>query len=408
MLENMIEQDTPETLGRTQVRTSKTRPLRILHVVGGMTRGGIETWLMHILRHTDRQQLQMDFLVHTRQPCSYDPEVLALGSRLICCDSVGQPLKYARQIRKILDATGPYDVVHSHVHHFSGFVLRIAKQAGVPVRISHSHIDTSAVEAIASPLRRLYLILMRRWIQRYATLGFGCSQDAAANLFGDRWMQDERWQTLYYGIDLEPFQRQYNAQALRSALGIPPDAVVIGHIGRFVEQKNHAFLLKIAADLARKQPRLHLLLVGEGVLQKTIRQEVARLGLTNQTTFAGVRPDIPDLLKGVVDAFVFPSLFEGLGIVLIEAQAAGLPCFISDNIPLEADVVPSLVHRLSLSQSAAEWVSQIQAVLSHPAAISAQHALEIVQNSPFNINRSAQQLQEIYLKQTEGAIANGD
>lgn len=144
------------------------RPIRILHIVGGMNRGGVETWLMHVLRHIDRDRFQMDFLVHTTKPCDFDDEIRALGSQVIPCLHPSRPFVYARNLRRLLREHGPYDVVHSHVHHYSGWTLRIAHQAGVPVRVAHSHSDTFSVQAAAGLVRRGYLRLMRTLIHRHA------------------------------------------------------------------------------------------------------------------------------------------------------------------------------------------------------------------------------------------------
>ncbi len=179
------------------MKLAAQRSIRILHVVSGMNRGGIETWLMHILRHIDRDHFQIDFLVHTTQPCAYDNEIRALGSKIIPCLHPSQPWLYAHNFKRILREYGSYDIVHSHVHHFSGYVLRLAQQAGVPTRIAHSHNDTSSLQAKAGLYRQLYLALMKRYIARYATAGLGASHKAVVALFGSVWETDPRWRTLY-------------------------------------------------------------------------------------------------------------------------------------------------------------------------------------------------------------------
>lgn len=373
--------------------------IRILHVVGGMDRGGIETWLMHILRHIDRDRFQMDFLVHTTKPCAYDDEIRALGSQIIPCLSPSKPWLYARNFKRILREKGPYDVIHSHVHHFSGYVLRLAKQLGIHTCIAHSHNDTSAVEERALWYRRGYLTLTKMWIAHYASLGLGCSRKAAANLFGLDWQSDPRWQILYYGINLNPLRDRIDPVALRSELGIPSDAFVIGHVGRFAEQKNHLFLLEIAAEVAKHEPKMRLLLVGEGSLRPNIEQKVLQLGLSDRVIFTGSRPDVPHLMRGVMDVFLFPSLHEGLGLVLIEAQAAGLPCIFSNVVPEEANAIKPLVQRISLSQPVSEWV---QGVLQHRemrSTITQSDGLAQVETSPFNIETSVKQLESIYQAQ---------
>lgn len=370
---------------------------RILHVVGGMNRGGIETWLMHILRHIDRDRFRIDFLVHTMQPCAYDDEIRALGSQIIPCLYPPRPWIYASNFKQILRKYGPYDIVHSHVHHYSGYVLRLAHQAGVPTRIAHSHNDTSSLQVKAGLYRQLYFALTKRWIARYATVGLGCSRNAVAALFGPVWETEPRCQILYYGIDLTPFRDRIDSMS-RAKLGIPKNALVIGHVGRFVEQKNHTFLLEIAASVRSREPQMRLLLVGDGSLRPDISRQVAQMGLTDCVIFAGSRPDVPQLMLGAMDMFLFPSLYEGLGLVLIEAQAAGLPCIFSDVVPQEADVVKPLRQRLSLSQPASEW-AEVLLTQRHAVAISQSDALSLVETGPFNIEMSVKQLENIYQDQ---------
>jgi glycosyltransferase involved in cell wall biosynthesis len=373
------------------------RPIRILHVVGAMNRGGIETWLMNVLRHIDRDHLQMDFVVHTKESGAYDAEIRQLGSQLIPCLYPGQPWRYGPSFKQILHQHGPYDIVHSHVHHFSGFILRLAKAADVPIRIVHSHNDTSVEESRASFRRQLYLNLMRRWLAYNATAGFAASHLAAANLLGNDWQQDPRWQTLYCGIDLKRFQSPVNSVTARAEFGIPPDAFVIGHVGRFEVQKNHRFLLQIAAELCEQDSRMVLLLVGEGPLRHDIEEDVAQLGLKDRIVFTGSRPDVPQLMQGVMDLFLLPSLYEGLGLVLIEAQAAGLPCLVSDVVPEEAEVVKPLIQKISLARSAADWVAAVQAVARDPTVkFACQDAAQLVASSVFNIEHSVERLTKAY------------
>lgn len=372
------------------------RSLRILQIVGGMNRGGVETWLLHVLRNIDRDRFQMDFLVHTTEPCAYDDEVRALGSRIIPCPYPSQPWIYGSDFKRILHEYGPYDIVHSHVHHFSGYVLRLAKHAGVPTCIAHSHNDTSSLEAKAGLFRRLYLALTKWWIAQYATTGLGASRLAAASLFGSAWEKKPRYQILYCGVDLAQFRDHGDSVAVRAELGIPADTFVIGHVGRFEEQKNHVFLVEIAAEVAKREPRMRLLLVGDGSLRLDIEQKVAQMGLGDRVIFAGVRPDVPRLMLSAMDVFFFPSLYEGLGLVLIEAQAAGLPCIFSDVVPEEADVVKSLVQRINLSQSASVWVNAVLATRNAALNITQADSRAILENSPFNIAYSVKALAKIY------------
>jgi glycosyltransferase involved in cell wall biosynthesis len=340
--------------------------MRILHVVGKLDYGGAETWLVQILRHIDRQKYQMDFLGHTTDPGAYDAEVRALGARTIPCLSPSNPLQYAFNFRRLLREHGPYDVVHSHVHHYSGYVLMLAATAGVKVRIAHSHSDTRSAEASKSVERRAYLRAMRTMIRAFATRGLAVSAEAGCDLFAPQWRdRTDKWQLQYLGIDLSKFEIEVNAEEVRRSLGIPPDALVIGHVGRFCEPKNHAFLVEIAREVVRMEPRSCFLLVGDGPLRAAIEEKVRNYGLARHFVFAGLRSDVPTLMKGVMDVFLFPSLYEGLPLAVLEAQAAGLTGVVSDIVPRESDVIPDLVDRLSLRHSASTWAHALLAQAGH-------------------------------------------
>jgi glycosyltransferase involved in cell wall biosynthesis len=380
------------------------RRIRILHIVGGMGRAGVETWLMHILRHADHERFQMDFLVHTAQPCPYDDEVRALGGNIIPCLHPARPLSYARNFRRALAAHGRYDIVHSHVHHYSGWVLRLARRAGVPVRIAHSHVDVMPEDVAPSLLRRTYLAISKRWICCHATIGLACSGVAADALFGKAWRSDARLSLLYYGIDPEPFRADANG-SVKGELGLPANAFVIGHVGRFEEQKNHRFLLGIMREVVTAEPRTRLLLIGVGSLQPAIERRAAELGLASHVIFAGLRSDVPRVLRGAVDAFVMPSFYEGLSIAALEAQAAGVPSLLADTIAAEADVVPPLVKRLSLSQPAGVWARALLAARTAPRVLSPAEALSAFERSRFNIRRSVAELQQLYTSASAVSIS---
>jgi glycosyltransferase involved in cell wall biosynthesis len=377
-------------------RMHATGRVRILQVLGALNVGGVETWLLDVLRYIDRDHFGIDFLVHTAQPSAYDDDVRALGSTIIAGLHPGRPWLYARTFKRILRKHGPYDVVHSHVHHYSGYVLRLAQQAGVRVRIAHCHSDRAQREAHASVLRRGYLTLMEHWIAHHATVGLAASRAAARDLFGAAWEANPRWRVLHCARDLQQFQATVDPGAVRAELGLPLDAFVIGHVGSFINAKNHTFLVDIACEVAARDPHTWVLLVGDGPLSPAIRQQVAQVGLADRVVFAGTRSDVPQLMQGAMDVFVFPSLFEGLGLVLVEAQAAGLPCVSSAAIPEEADVVKPLVRRVSLAQPASAWAEVILAARAAGPGVTRQEALALVTHSSFNMRTNIEHLERIY------------
>jgi glycosyltransferase involved in cell wall biosynthesis len=237
---------------------------------------------------------------------------------------------------------------------------------------------------------------MKHWINQNATIGFAASQKAAEALFGSAWKADPRWHLLYCGVDLKPFRTPVQPLAIRTELGIPTDAIVVGHVGRFWEQKNHTFLIDILVELAKREPKVRLLLVGEGPLRSVIEQRVVQARVADKVIFAGARPDVPQLMLGAMDVFVFPSLYEGLGLVGIEAQAAGLPFVLSDTIPEEISVVPSLIRRLSLSQPAREWAETILSINRKRPSSSQEYALSLIEKTPYNIDYNVKLLESMY------------
>jgi glycosyltransferase involved in cell wall biosynthesis len=340
-------------------------------------------------------------MVHFPESYEYDDEICSLGCRIIVSPQINWKRwwTYGANFQQILQEYGPYDIVHSHVDLSSGNIVRLAKNAGVPVRIVHAH-NVKSPHATSKWTNRLLVALLKFFTSRDATQGLACSREAAAGMFGSNWESDRRWQILHYGLNLTPFQAKVESAQVRAEFGIPQDAFVIGHVGRFAPQKNHQFLVEIVAKIAQHEPKMRLLLVGTGSLRSEIEDKLAQLGLTDKVVFAGTSSDVPRIMLGAMDVFLFPSLYEGLGLVLIEAQAAGLPCILSDVVPEEADVVKPLMQRLSLSQSASEWAEAVLTQKKTNLPVKQFEALSILQqSSPFSIEKCTKSLTNIYTEQ---------
>ena len=337
---------------------------RVLVVLGGLNRGGAETWMIQVAQRMKNVGVQFDFLVHEDGPFHYQAEAEELGSRIIPCKGLRFPPLYALNLLHILKKYGPYQVIHAHVHYYSGIPLLIAAIAGVPVRVVQSHLDTRQVDAEAGMLRRIYLGLMKKLIWNFATVGTAVSRKAADALFPRDWNEHRKWHVMLLGINAEPFEAAVDAEALRQELGIPMGVMVVGHVGRFESQKNHAFLLRVIAEYLRSTPAAVFLLVGDGPLRADIEDQAAELGISKNIRFVGVRKDVPALMRGVMDVLVLPSLFEGLPLVLLEAQAAGLPCLLSDNIAEDSDLVHELISREPLTSSAEGWAARLVSLKS--------------------------------------------
>lgn len=373
-----------------------TMTLRVLHVVGNMNVGGIQTWLMRVLRTIDRRRYSMDFLIRTAERGVFDDEIRALGGRIIRCPDRRRPWSFARTFTRALRDQGPYDVVHSHVGPFSGFVLQVSAYNGVPLRIAHSHNDNRVEEAGRGWPRRVYLPLAQRWIRHYACLGLAASEQAAEYLFGPSWRRYACNRLLLYGVDFAPFARPPDRVSVREELALSPDALVIGHVGRFHWQKNHDFFIDIAAEVAKRSDRARFLLVGGGDLRRQVEDKALACGIADRVVFFGPSDDVPRLMLGAMDAFLFPSRHEGLGIVLLEAQAAGLPCVLSDVVPREADVVPQLMHRLPLTAPPSTWAERVLHVATPPPTVTRERAWAALVRSDFALERSVSELARAY------------
>ena len=374
---------------------------RILHVVSSIDYGGIEIWLLHLLRHIDRRRFPIDVLVLNDRRGPLECEMRSLGCRVFYCSNHRKPWVLWRYMTQVLRRYGPYDIVHSHVHLFGGALMRIAAEHGVPIRVVHSRGDTRAVEGSPRPLRRLYTRTMRRWINAYATCLIAISAPAAEDLFGSGWRRDGRCSIIYSGRDFSGFVQPADPGEVRRSLGLPTDALIIGHVGRFLEAKNHALIVEVAAEVFRQEPSARLLLVGDGDGEAKVRAHVHALGIADRVVFAGASDQVPWLLSHAMDAFLFPSHHEGLGVAVVEAQAAGLPCIIADHLPGDIDVLPRLIQRVPLSAPPAAWASAVLGALDAPR-VDAAEALAAVLATDFNIEHSVGKIVQIYERERDG------
>ena len=372
--------------------------IRILYIVYDMNNGALMNWLIGILRRINREQFQVDFIVHDCRPGYFDNEVRKLGAKIICCSNPRYFWSYIPFFKKLLLEYGPYDVIHSNLGN-CGFHVYIAKQVGVPLRISHLHTEffkSAKGWGLRAKLKWLfYRYFNTLLIAKYSTLAFTVSSEAAKGSLGS-YLQAIKCLELPCGIELEPFKKQVDSKSVRQELGIPETAFVIGHAGRLEWEKNQVFLIKIAKEVNRIDPNMRLLLIGDGPDKTQLETEAANSGLSHKVIFTGIRSDVPRLMLGAMDVFVFPSNYEGLGLALVEAQAAGLPCFISNNIVNEAVIVEPLVQRLSLHDSPFTWAMAISAVKGIKSESTRADALRTLEKSLFNIDNNVRRLQEIY------------
>lgn len=358
-------------------------PVRVLQVVTYMGRGGLETMLMNYYRHIDRSQVQFDFLVHRDFTADYDQEILNLGGRIYRLPRLNPvSVQYQNALRTFFDKHREYQVVHSHLDCMAGIPLQEAKAHGVPVCIAHAHNNNQTKDK-----KYLLKLLYKRKIPRVADFLFACSQEAGEWMFGTKsfWILNNAIDAPDYVYD------ERTRQKVRKELGISEDTLLVGHVGRFAPPKNHLMLIRIMAALKNQCRDSKLLLVGTGDGMDSVKAEVRSLGLEKNVIFAGLRADVPELVQAM-DVFAFPSIHEGLPLSVIEAQAAGLPCIISDGVPIECKKT-DLVIQKKLSDGPDAWADQIMQLSGRPR----QNTLDQITRAGFNVNVEAQKLQNFYL-----------
>lgn len=328
------------------------KPIRILQVVGAMNRAGTETMLMNIYRNLDHTKFQFDFISYSTEEAHYDKEIIGLGGKIFRVSKSTS----VKELYQIINEFGPYTAVHSHTLFHCGIANLSALLAGVKTRIAHAHTTLDDNKRL---IRKAYIFIMKQLIHNVSTDLLACSNEAGIYLYGKKGLRKKKYSYFPNIVDYSPFivDLKDNIQKFKQKEGLS-NKLVIGHIGRFIEAKNHHFLLKVLKYMLIKNPNVCLLLVGDGDLRRTIEEEAKIQGVYEHIRFVGVREDIPVLLQSM-DAFVFPSLYEGLGLVLLEAQASGLRCFVSEAIQPEADLRLGLFHKQTLKDGPEVWADQI-------------------------------------------------
>lgn len=346
-----------------EVLVLSAKPERVLHIVSAMNRGGTETLLMNVYRNLDHSRVQFDFVSHRNEKCDYDDEIESLGGKVYRMASLGNqgPVGYIKGMRKILKENS-YIAVHSHTDFQSGFPALSAKLSGIKKRICHSHSNQWTDHN--GWKEKLILKLLQTVIQFSATDYCACSLEAGRFLFGNKKLTNGKVTVLKNGIDLKEYisDKGLNPLNIRDELGLNKAAIVIGHVGNFSQVKNQSFILKLLKESQRLGLNYAAVFAGDGPLRTRIEAESKTLGLSEHVRFLGARTDIPMLMKAF-DVFVFPSLFEGFGMVTIEAQCAGTPCVVSDSVPKSTDMGLNLISYLDLNDRPIVWVKEINRMM---------------------------------------------
>ena len=364
--------------------------VRVLHIVGTMNCGGTQNMLMNIYRKIDRSKVQFDFLINAKEKCFFEDEITEMGGKLYRIKKwkPSNTLSYIKDLDAFFTEHKEYQVLQSHIASSSAINLKLAKRHGL-YAIAHSH----STKGECNSLKDLPVKLGSFPIRFCADHFFACSKKAGEVRFGKKITKSEKFDLLPNALDIDKYktttksyeeiQKQYDLK----------DKFVVGHIGRFYAVKNHMFLLSVFEEILKLKDNSVLVLVGGGgEIYEPLVERIKNTGLEDKVIFTGVTPDVSRYLQ-VMNCFVFPSLSEGLGIVAIEAQCFGLPCFINETLPPELYINHN-VYGISLKKSPEEWAKMI--LEKSNTKICEEAAKENVKKAGYDINETVRMLEEFY------------
>lgn len=324
--------------------------IRILHVVSVMDVGGMESYIMNMYRRIDRTQVQFDFLVHHMRRGAFEDEIEALGGHVYHLSVIDDLnlLKYKRDLRALFSAHPEYRIVHGHLGSTAYWYLGEAKRQGVPWRILHSHCP-GRINTLKGYVKHMLFYLS----PVHANIHLACSDNAGRYQF-----RKGAFEVVPNGIDVPRFRfSAQSRQEVRSRLGID-DRFVVGHVGRFYYEKNHAYMLDILRALKEKAPDAMLMLLGEGKLMEDIRRRAQEMSLEDSVLFMGLQKDCAPYYQAM-DAFIMPSIYEGLPLAGIESQCASLPCLYSDTVSAEAKISPLTQYLPIGEENVGRWAEEL-------------------------------------------------
>lgn len=361
-------------------------PIRVLHVVTHMNRGGLETMIMNYYRKIDKSLVQFDFLTHRpeTEKKDYDDEIISMGGKVFHLPRLNPfSIKYKLALRRFLSEHKGYKIIHVHQDCLSGIILCEAKKQGINIRIAHCH-SSNQDKDVKLMIKKIY----KKNIKKYATEMISCGKEAGKWMFGT-----DQFEVLPNAIDSELYIFNPAArEKKRKEMHITGEEFAVVHIGRFSAVKNHKFLIDIFEKIVNIEPKAVLWLVGRGGNEVEIQRYIREKKLQDHVVLWGLRSDIPEILQAA-DAFVLPSLYEGVPVSAIEAQAADLPCFISDGVPADCMITDNIMI-LSLNQPPEIWAECILQSRNHIR----RNTQKMIVEKGFDITKNARFLQEHYLE----------
>ncbi len=374
-----------------------TEPIRVLNAVGIMAPGGIETLIMNVYRNMDRSKVQFDFLTHNGSGGAYEDEIRSLGGRIYEMPVLRSGTKtyywklipYRKELKRFFTEHSEYHVLHGHMTNTASIYMPIAMKHGkVTCAIAHSHL-TQARPGLSGMVTNM----LHRSLPGIATDYFACSEAAARWIFSEDDINSGKVKIIKNGVDPKRFcYDKEKASEIKRDLGLE-SKTVIGNVARFKTEKNHTFQIDVLAEIVKTMPDAVLMLIGDGELRAEMEDKVNRLDLQNHVKFMGLRTDVPDLMLAM-DVFFLPSLYEGLPVAAVEAQASGLPVVTSTGVTPETDITGNVTF-LDLTQGPAVWASKVIDVCK---SFERRDMTEYIRKNGYDITETAAWLQEFYLK----------
>lgn len=378
-----------------------SEPIRVLQVVGRMDRGGMETMIMNLYRHMDRSKVQFDFLAHYGREAAYNDEIRALGGRIYEMPALKDDthvyywriFSYVRALHRFFREHPEYRILHGHMTNTASIYMPIARKYGVTCRISHSHNTRGKAGHLG-----FVTDLLQRSIARCATDYFACSEAARHWFYPEKLIEEGKVQVLANAVDAARFRfNPQKREELRKQLALG-DSLAIVCVARFRPEKNQKFLIDVLKEILSVRQDIVFLFAGDGPCEKEVKAKAEAYGVTKHTRFLGMRTDIPEVLCAA-DAFVLPSLWEGLPVTAIEAQASGLHCVVSEGLTPEMNAL-GMVEYVSLDAPVSEWARSLVEAAQRPRC----DMYEATVAAGYDINTTAPWLQAYYLRRySQGA-----
>lgn len=361
-------------------------PIKILHVFGRLNRGGAETMIMNLYRNIDRSKIQFDFVKHTYEKCAFDDDIRELGGQIISVPRYTgiNHVCYIKEWKDLFSKRPEYKIIHGHMISTAFIYLNIAKKYGLTT-IVHSH----STGTRGNKIEQLVKNILQFPVRYTADYLFACSDDAGKKFFGNK----KNYYVIKNAIDVDKYKFNRSLRnKMRKSLNVE-DKFVVGHVGSFTYAKNHKFLLDIFYEIQKQNRKAILLLLGDGELRKSIESHIKKLRIEDKVILTGVVPNVNEYLQAM-DIFVFPSIYEGFGMAVIEAQAAGLNCFVSSNLPKEV-FLTDLIHSISINESAEHWANII---INKTNKLERKDVSAILKDAGYDIVTYASRLQNFYLE----------